>query len=197
MSSFPADPPVSPPPRVVPHALGPHLRYLAYVLRHKWFVWQAGRHTGAPRWRLLVHDASKFSRAEWGAYVARFHTTPQDAEHKRRIRRAFDAAWAHHQAANAHHWEHWVDVGPDGGRTPRAMPEAVVREMVADWAGAGRGITGTWDVACWYAANAARLCLHPSTRQLAEHVVATVSHRLGRHSVPQPSPAVSGRPGVP
>jgi N-acetyl-anhydromuramyl-L-alanine amidase AmpD len=33
------------------------------------------------------------------------------------------------------------------------MPEPLVREMVADWMGAGRAITGQWDVAGWYTKN--------------------------------------------
>jgi hypothetical protein len=33
------------------------------------------------------------------------------------------------------------------------MPEKFVREMVADWMGAGRAITGRWDVNDWYRPN--------------------------------------------
>ena len=40
----------------------PHLRYLSYVLRHKWYVLWAGLWLGVPLWRLLIHDWSKFSR---------------------------------------------------------------------------------------------------------------------------------------
>lgn len=58
-------------------AVLPHLRYLRYVLLHKWYVFRAGLAIGgmSPRWvwRLLVHDLSKFSRAEWGPYVAKFY----------------------------------------------------------------------------------------------------------------------------
>ena len=46
--------------------LKPHLRYLGYVVRHKWFVFRAGLRTGAPLWRLVIHDWSKFTPAEWG-----------------------------------------------------------------------------------------------------------------------------------
>jgi hypothetical protein len=38
-----------------------HVRYLSYVVRHKWFVLLAGIKTGAPLWRLLIHDWSKFA----------------------------------------------------------------------------------------------------------------------------------------
>jgi len=48
-----------------------HLRYLTYVLRHKWLY--TGLFLGVPFWRLIVHDASKVSRQEWGPYVRRFY----------------------------------------------------------------------------------------------------------------------------
>lgn len=50
-----------------------HLRYLRYVLAHKWFVFIAGLRTGAPLWRLVIHDWSKLTPREWGAYVASFY----------------------------------------------------------------------------------------------------------------------------
>jgi hypothetical protein len=49
-----------------------HLRYASYVTRHKWFVFRAGLKTRAPLWRLLIHDWSKLSRAEWTPYVWSF-----------------------------------------------------------------------------------------------------------------------------
>lgn len=51
----------------------PHLRYLWYVLRHKWYVFQAGRVLKVPVWQLLMHDLSKFTPAEWFPYVAYFY----------------------------------------------------------------------------------------------------------------------------
>jgi hypothetical protein len=55
------------------------------------------------------------------------------------------------------------------------MPEPLVREMVADWMGAGRAITGTWDVAGWYAKNRERMVLHPETRARVEALIAEVT----------------------
>jgi hypothetical protein len=50
-----------------------HLRYLSYVVCHKWFVFVAGLKTGAPFWRLLIHDWSKFMPSEWRPYVLSFY----------------------------------------------------------------------------------------------------------------------------
>lgn len=151
----------------------PHLRYLAYVLRHKWHVFIGGLRLGVPPWRLIIHDWSKFTVAEWSPYVNRFygprppvlastgymHQTGDDA--------AFDAAWLHHWATNPHHWQYWLDQS-EGNPTP--MPETYVREMVADWYGAGMA-QGKPDIVGWYQANKHKMNLHEGTRMLAEKLL--------------------------
>ena len=142
-----------------------HLQYASYVARHKWFVFRAGLKVGAPLWRLIVHDWSKLTPAEWGPYVRAFY-----AEHRSRPGE-FDRAWLHHQHRNPHHWQHWLLQEDDGDLKALPMPEGLVREMVADWMGAGRAITGRWDVASWYAANVLKIRLHPDARRLAESLM--------------------------
>lgn len=69
-----------------------HLRYLRYVLAHKAYVIRAGLAIAqvipeyttplaklAWLWRLLVHDLSKFSRAEWTPYVEMFYGEKPEA----------------------------------------------------------------------------------------------------------------------
>lgn len=145
-----------------------HLRYAAYVTRHKWFVFVAGQRTRTPLWRLLIHDWSKLTPAEWTPYVRFFYTDAPD-------QRALDTAWLHHQHNNDHHWQHWVLREDDGATKALAMPEAACREMVADWMGAGRVITGRWDVASWYGQNRSKIVLHPRTRERVEELIAAVS----------------------
>jgi hypothetical protein len=137
-----------------------HLQYLRYVVRHKWFVFVAGRKTGAPLWRLVIHDWSKFMPAEWGPYARRFFSGNSGKLDKTGDPEEFHRAWTHHWHLNPHHWEHWLTA--DG--KPLTMPEPFVREMVADWMGAGRAITGKWEVLEWYQKNAERMLLHPQTR---------------------------------
>jgi hypothetical protein len=48
------------------------------------------------------------------------------------------------------------------------MPRKYVLEMVADWTGAGRAISGRKDWRPWYRENAGRLRLHPQTRAMVE-----------------------------
>lgn len=52
------------------------------------------------------------------------------------------------------------------------MPETYVREMIADWIGAGWAITGKIDVREWYSKNKGQIILHPSTRQFVEQLLA-------------------------
>jgi len=199
-----------------------HLKYLSYVVRHKWFVFLAGlRVGGIPLWRLLIHDWSKFTPAEWRPYVQSFYTNPRIGEtvsgvannapfkgvvldvrpdrgqpgevaclvecdsqprpfwawpyeivRRIEVDAAFDRAWLHHQHANPHHWQHWLLRMDDGPTVAIEMPEHFAREMVADWMGAGRAITGRWEVAEWYAKNRERIELHSQTRTLVDGLVA-------------------------
>lgn len=137
-----------------------NVRCAYYLAKHKWFVYQAGRELDVPWWRLIVHDWSKLAPAEWKPYAAFFHSAEPD-------KTAFTRAWAHHVEHNPHHWQHWLDVQ---GR-PRRMPEHFVREMVADWAGAGRAIRGSWKIGPWFNENRATIELHPSNWPLVHGLV--------------------------
>lgn len=48
------------------------------------------------------------------------------------------------------------------------MPDKYVKEMLADWIGAGMAIHGKNDVKSWYKANKDNMILHPETRQWIE-----------------------------
>lgn len=139
-----------------------YIQYLSYVFRHKWFVFLAGLKVGVPLWQLATHDLSKFSPSEFFPY-ANFFYRPKDSGGD-----AFNMAWLLHQRRNPHHWQHWVLMQDDGPALPLPMPEKYAREMVADWAGAGRAITGKWEVADWYENNKEKIILHPETRQFTE-----------------------------
>lgn len=152
----------------------PHLRYLSYVIRHKWFVFRAGLKTKAPLWRLIIHDWSKFSPAECGPYVRRFGKGRSGALDKASDPEDFHRAWTHHWHHNAHHWEHWLAFNDEKQLTPLKMPLKLIREMVADWAGAGRAITGKWEVADWYRGNRHKMLLHRDTEIEVEHLIAGI-----------------------
>lgn len=85
----------------------------------------------------------------------------------------FDAAWNHHQKANKHHWQYWVLTNDSDEPKHQAleMPETYVREMVADWIGAGRAITGKYGVKKWYEGNKHKQMIHCKSRSLVEDLI--------------------------
>lgn len=147
-----------------------HLKYLAYVLRHKWFVLLASWKYGC-LWRGLVHDLSKFYPSEWFPYVEYFYGTRTQGGRDIVVERRFDVAWLHHQRRNPHHHQYWLLKRDDGSLEALEMPEEYVREMVADWEGAGRAIHGKCECVEWYEKEKDKMLLHFSTRALVEDLL--------------------------
>jgi hypothetical protein len=116
------------------------------VLRHKWFVFLAGRRVRIGLWLRITHDLSKFLPCEFAPY-ARLYCG------ERRGEPDFDYlnAWLHHQNHNKHHHQYWVLRNRENEVLP--MPEIYIREMIADWLGASRAYTGSWDATEWIRQN--------------------------------------------
>ncbi len=159
-----------------------YIAYLAYVLRHKWFVLRACLSLRVPLRIALVHDWTKFLPREWFPYVRQFYN--KDGTKKLSIRDKtgaydpaaqpieFQAAWLSHQR-NKHHWQAWVSLGDKGHLVALPIPHIYVREMLADWIGAGAA-QGKVDPRGWYAKNGDKMVLHPSTRRYLEMILETV-----------------------
>jgi hypothetical protein len=156
-----------------------HKSYAKYVVKHKWFVMFASLvlivEADAP-WglmkRALIHDKSKFLPSEWMPYAECFYS---DDGSKRCLETPeFIRAWNSHQKANKHHWQYWLIMMDSGVWEALEMPEIYVYEMVADWMGAGRTITGRWEVQPWYEANRGKMVLHQKTRRLVESILEQV-----------------------
>jgi hypothetical protein len=150
-----------------------HWQYLRYVLRHKYYVLMAGLKLGVPLWRLLIHDWTKFTPAEWGPYARHYYGPKGTSSHMHKTGDdpAFDRAWEHHWRRNPHHWEYWLDETHD---IPAVMPDTYIREMVADWYGAGMA-QGKPDVMGWYRANKDKMILRSDTRDLVEQLLLEVA----------------------
>lgn len=140
-----------------------HLKYLSYVLKHKWYVFKECALCGLV-WRGLVHDISKFRPDEWTPYM-RYYFGNKDTN-----RYAFKRAWLKHQNRNDHHWQYWVDIRGNAV----AMPRKCIVEMVCDWIGAGKakGKRGDNEVKDWYNQNKYDMVLHKQTRQIVEELIA-------------------------
>ena len=166
-----------------------HLKYLRYIVRHKWFVlvecWKRGLY-----WRGLVHDLSKLRPSEWFPYAQYFYgdNTGEGLEAIGRFgcceaapygfyaKDRFNFAWLHHQNRNKHHWQYWVRIDDNQSyRGPMPMPAKYRAEMLCDWIGAGRAITGKRDVAGWYRKNKDKMLLHPETQAWVADKIAEIS----------------------
>ena len=143
-----------------------HFEYLKYIVRHKWYVFVAGRKLKVSLIQLIVHDWHKFLPTEWMPYVEYFY-----GDHGAKfnggfmwewteagnVKLAFDKAWLSHIHFGKHHWQHWILREDSGKIACIEMPDKYVVEMVADWMGAGRAITGKWEVESWFVKNASNM----------------------------------------
>jgi hypothetical protein len=154
-----------------------HLAYLKYLLRHKWFVYLACRKCGVSLWRAIIYDWHKFLPSEWQPYARTFYN-PDGTKAKYSESMAFAVAWNYHQKRGKHHWQYWLITWDKGITEPVIMLEKYWREMVADWWGAGRAITGAWDARGWYLANADKIKLHPYTRKRVEELLEVSQNRI-------------------
>jgi len=173
-------------------------RFLKSLFWHKWYILVAGHRLRVPLWRLLAHDLSKLTFAEFGPYARHFYGKEIDP-------RDFTAAWHFHKLHNNHHWEYWVSIdgnekllvykasdglpmihgkksqplGPLSLTIPSVtalpMPIVCVREMVADWFAAGKTYNGTWPNPTnytWYKQHRFKMHLHPDTETRINLVLA-------------------------
>jgi hypothetical protein len=142
-----------------------NLQYLSYVIRHKWFVFLAGIKLRVPIYQLIIHDWSKFTYLEWTAYRDFFYSEESSYKRKR-----FTLAWNSHQKRNPHHWQYWVIINDDGNINYIEMPDNFIREMVADWKGAGLAL-GKPDTKAWYEEHKERILMHVNTRVKVEQLL--------------------------
>lgn len=167
-----------------------HLRYLRYVLAHKFWVCAAAVKMKMYPWefprlwlRLVVHDWSKFLPSEWFPYVESFNGGYEWKERPADMVARFDRAWLLHQKRSDHHWQSYSLQQDDGTIVAVEMPESADLEMLCDWAGAGRAINGKWNLAEWYWFNEKKIRLHPATKTVVEGFIKHFFPRIWFHAV--------------
>jgi hypothetical protein len=125
--------------------------YLGYVLRHKWYVFIECCKLGIP-FLGLVHDMSKFRPSEFFPYMYNFYTIIPESDKEKR-NNDFKKAWLLHLKRNKHHRQYWILNNDSGKVECLPIPKKYLKEMVADWIGAGKAITGKSDLANWFSKN--------------------------------------------
>ena len=152
-----------------------HLKYLWYVLKHKWYVFFECMKLGVPLWGALIHDWQKFAPAEWGPYRQNFFVNWGDAGKSKWVKKRFRLAWAHHLHYGPHHWEYWVrENNRDADLLTvevSEMPDRYRKEMLADWNGAGLAITGVNNTKEFYERKKSSIVLHEKTREWIEEMI--------------------------
>lgn len=111
-----------------------HLRRICYLLKHKYWVFVACCKLKIP-WLGVIHDWSKLLPVEAKGYLAHSYGYGDPA--------LWTPAWEHHVQHNKHHWENWIVRPWERWLVkPCLVPDRYIREMVADWYGAGRAKRG-------------------------------------------------------
>ena len=124
--------------------MSPKLQYLRLTLKHKWFLFVAGRKLKVSLWRRITHDWTKLLPKNLKAYGRQFFgDADQPVE--------FVESWLRHQNSHDHHWEYWIPrtghnrcTPPIPSMVPLDMSDQAIREMVADWLAAGRAYNNAW-----------------------------------------------------
>lgn len=129
-----------------------NLTYLHYVLTHKRAVYTAGVRLGVPRWRLLIHDWTKFLPPCADFVIAR------------------RSGFVRELMADANR----------PNPTVLRMDDVALLEMIADWSGAGVAQGTGADPLPWYTANRDSIVLHPETQRQVDMLVGWKAGTDGR-----------------
>lgn len=158
-----------------------YLKYLNYVIRHKWYVGIECFKKGLI-WRGITHDLSKLLPSEFIPYANYFYSKGSDIKRGRDKTgyykptdtgdKVFDFSWLLHQKRNKHHWQWWILPEDEGGVKILEIEEPYLTEMICDWIGAGKA-QGHFspkddplkETRNWWVANNHKMQLNPKTKE--------------------------------
>lgn len=121
----------------------------------------------------ILHDLSKYSICELktGFKYYQGYRSPIDAQ-KEDI--GYSLSWLHHKGRNKHHWEYWLDNGPNGIQ-PVKMPTNYVIEMFCDRVAASmiyqKDKYKDDSALIYYENGINRIMIHPETDKLIHHLL--------------------------
>jgi hypothetical protein len=151
--------------------------YLKSLAKHKWYVGRACFKSGL-YWRGIVHDLSKLSSVELGAYIKRFGGSGgiNAGRDSSGFYEPLDdpnmvEAWKHHCHSNSHHWQYHCVArnrtldGPGVGAVEVTdFSRDDIIEMLCDFWGASKAYKGKGVYAFWKD-NKRRMRLSNKTRK--------------------------------
>lgn len=103
--------------------------HFSTINRHKYRVTKLCFKCGLYKQGLL-HDLSKYYPVEFFAGVKYFQGNRSPIDKEKEVK-GYSLGWLHHKGRNKHHWEYWLDNGPQGVH-PLEMPKQYVVEMFCD-----------------------------------------------------------------
>lgn len=148
--------------------------YIKSLREHIIYVQEAGRQLGVPQPQLNIHDQSKWSEAEFPGYARHFYGGGDPD--------GFAYAWLHHVHCNPHHWQYWIFPGGYTSEASRVedgvaeMPGIYALEMVADWMGASKAYTGSWDMASWLWDHIPKIRVHSRTAKYLVEILDRIGY---------------------
>ena len=125
----------------------------------------------------LLHDLSKYTPVELKTGFKYFqgYRSPIDAEKEEK---GYSLGWLHHKGRNKHHWEYWIDLGPNGLYACQ-MPTNYVIEMFCDRVAASMIYHGDKyndsTALNYYLNGRKRILIHPETDKLIVHLLEYLS----------------------
>ena len=155
-----------------------HWNFFKGLIKHKYWVFVYCLKLKVPLRLAIFHDMSKFSIKEFFPYVNNFYNKDGTKRNIRDKTGAYDTnkqsqefklAWINHQR-NKHHWQAWVNIGDKGIISPVDIPEKYIREMIADWCGAGKSYRGKATPVKWYRANKQNIVMSDRSMKILEDI---------------------------
>ena len=137
--------------------------YFSYLLRHKWHVFIACCRMGII-WRGITHDLSKFLPSQFIPYANWYYGVNQDTtciDHRRK----YQIALLKHFNGSDHHWEYWLMPISNKQCNVFKMPLPALKEMVADWIGAGKAKKSGLSARDWYLQRKHTITLAASSKK--------------------------------
>lgn len=145
------------------------IKYLKYLLKHKWLVFTIGLKLNVPVWQLIKHDWSKFLPSIFRAYTSSLVYGYNYKNWPEEVRNKFDLAFLKHRNWECyHHWQSFIVIHDSGSQKALDIPDRYLREMLADWISAGMAKNGRVDIKDWYNKRKDKILLHPNSRRKLE-----------------------------
>jgi len=139
--------------------------YFKYLLKHKFYIWEASKIYPIPYYLILLHDIDKFDPICFYHYANYYYGN--DAE-KRRVTVDYQLSEYDHTISNKHHWLYWNYLGAG---YDHEIPDKYINEMLCDWYASSMAKYGKDNTKEWYRDKNNDMIFHSNTRKKIEKIL--------------------------